>query len=102
VIHQAARFLCRGGALVVVGNGPADVSLDVQDLIAGGKTVRGCIEGDADRQVMTPELVRLYQLGRLPMHQIVHSFRFQDINQAVASAKGGVSIKPVLTFGEQQ
>lgn len=102
VIRGAARSLCQGGTLVVVGNGPADVSLDVQDLIAGGKTVRGCIEGDSDPQVMIPELVRLYQLGHLPMHHIVHSFRFGDINEAVASAKDGLSIKPVLTFSEQE
>ncbi|MBY6679302.1 NAD(P)-dependent alcohol dehydrogenase [Rhodococcus sp. BP-332] len=102
VIRGAARSLRRGGTLVVVGTGPADVSMDVQDLIAGGKTVRGCIEGDADPQVMIPRLVRLHQEGHLPMHHIVHRFDFGDINDAVSSAASGASIKPVLTFSTGQ
>jgi aryl-alcohol dehydrogenase len=37
--------------------------------------------------------------GRLPVGELVTTYDFADIEQAVADMKSGVTIKPVLTFG---
>ncbi len=97
VIRAAAQALASRGTLVVVGIG-ADVTLDVQDLIGGGKTVRGTIEGDADPQTFIPQLVEWYQEGRLPMERIVTAFPLTAIDRAVASMRDGTAVKPVLVL----
>ena len=99
VIRTAAEALASRGTLVVVGIG-ADVTLDVQDLIGGGKTVRGTIEGDADPQTFIPQLIEWYQDGRLPMEHIVTAFPFTDIDRAVAGMRDGTAVKPVLVLGD--
>ncbi|MGY2872898.1 aryl-alcohol dehydrogenase [Marmoricola sp. URHA0025 HA25] len=99
VIRAAAQALASRGTLVVVGLG-ADVTLDVPDLIGGGKTVRGTIEGDADPQSFIPRLVEWYREGRLPMERIVTTFPFTDIDRAVAGMRDGSAVKPVLVFGD--
>ena len=98
VIRTAAQALGSRGTLVVVGMG-ADPTLDVTDLIGGGKTVRGTIEGDADPQTFIPQLIEWYQDGRLPMERIVTAFPFTEIDRAVAGMLDGTAIKPVLVFG---
>ncbi|MFJ3212552.1 NAD(P)-dependent alcohol dehydrogenase [Streptomyces flaveolus] len=97
VVRTAAQALDSLGTLVVVGLGP-EVTFDVQDLIGGGKTVRGCIEGDADPQKLVPQLVEWQLAGRLPMEEIVRTFPFAEINEAVARSEDGSAIKPVLVF----
>jgi aryl-alcohol dehydrogenase len=99
VIRAAAQALASRGTLAVVGLG-ADVTLDVQDLIGGGKTVRGTIEGDADPQTFVPQLVEWYQEGRLPMGRIVTTYPFTEIDRAVAGMRDGTAVKPVLVLGD--
>ena len=99
MIRTAAQALGSRGTLVVVGTG-ADPTLDVTDLIGGGKTVRGTIEGDADPQTFIPQLIEWYQDGRLPMDRIVTAFPFTEIDRAVAGMLDGTAIKPVLVFGD--
>jgi aryl-alcohol dehydrogenase len=89
VIRTAGEALATRGTLVVVGVGP-DATFNIGDLIGGGKTIRGCIEGDADPQTFIPRLLA----WDLPMHEIVRTYPFAEINQAVA----GGAIKPVLVF----
>ncbi len=98
VIAGAARALGRLGTLALVGTGESEVTLDIRDLIRGGKSVRGVMEGDADPQRFLPELVELLRQGRLPIDRLVRTYPFADINEAVADARSGATIKPVLTF----
>ncbi|MCW2789256.1 MAG: hypothetical protein JWP56_1559 [Aeromicrobium sp.] len=46
VVARTLRALDSGGILVTVGLGPVEGRLDLGDLLHGGKTLRGCIEGD--------------------------------------------------------
>ncbi len=48
MIVDAAKALGRLGTLALVGTGEALATLDIKDLIRGGKSVRGVMEGDAD------------------------------------------------------
>jgi len=98
VVAEAARALGRLGVLALVGTGEASVTIDVKDLIRGGKSLRGVMEGDADPQRFLPELVALMRRGRLPVDRLVRTYPFVEINRAVADARSGATIKPVLTF----
>jgi aryl-alcohol dehydrogenase len=95
VVRTAAQALAALGTLAVVGTG-ADITLDTGDLIGGGKTIRGCIEGDADPQELIPRLVAWHQDGRLPMEKVVRTFPLEQLNEAVAQMRDGSVIKPVL------
>ncbi|MFG2729431.1 NAD(P)-dependent alcohol dehydrogenase [Streptomyces canus] len=99
VLRQGVDALGARGTVVVVGAPPfgTEVSLDVNGLL-GGKRVVGLTLGDAETQSFIPALVRLVKEGRLPLHRLISTYPFADIDQAVRDMGAGKAIKPVLTF----
>jgi aryl-alcohol dehydrogenase len=99
VLRQGVDALAARGTLVVVGAPPfgTEVALDVNGLL-GGKQVVGLTLGDAETQTFIPALVRLVKEGRLPLHRLISTYPFADIDQAVRDMSAGKTIKPVLTF----
>jgi aryl-alcohol dehydrogenase len=69
------------------------------DLPEGRKTL-GIIEGDAVPQKFIPKLIRLYREGKFPFDRLVKFYDFSDINRAIADAKRGDTIKPVLRISK--
>lgn len=61
-----------------------------------GRKAIGIIQGDSVPKVFIPELILLYQSGRFPFNRFLRFYDFSEINQAVADAKNGETIKPVL------
>ncbi len=99
VLRQGVDALAARGTLVIVG-APAfgtEVALDVNGML-GGKQVVGLTLGDAETQTFIPALVRLVKEGRLPLHRLISTYPFADIDQAVQDMRAGKAIKPVLTF----
>ncbi|TXS43193.1 NAD(P)-dependent alcohol dehydrogenase [Streptomyces sp. uw30] len=99
VLRQGVDALAARGTLVVVGAPPfgTEVALDVNGLL-GGKRIVGLTLGDAETQGFIPALVRLVKEGRLPLHRLISTYPFTDIDQAVRDMSAGKAIKPVLTF----
>ncbi|RRR83171.1 NAD(P)-dependent alcohol dehydrogenase [Streptomyces sp. RP5T] len=99
VLRRGVDALGARGTLVVVGAPPfgTEVALDVNGLL-GGKRVVGLTLGDAETQSFIPALVRLVKEGRLPLHRLISTYPFADIDQAVRDMAAGKAIKPVLTF----
>ncbi|MFI0538177.1 NAD(P)-dependent alcohol dehydrogenase [Streptomyces sp. WSLK1-3] len=99
VLRRGVDALGARGTLVVVGAPPfgTEVALDVNGLL-GGKRVVGLTLGDAETQSFIPALVRLVREGRLPLHRLISTYPFADIDQAVRDMAAGKAIKPVLTF----
>lgn len=99
VLRQGVDALGARGTLVVVGAPPfgTEVSLDVNGLL-GGKRIVGLTLGDAETQSFIPALVDLVKAGRLPLHRLISTYPFADIDQAVRDMGAGKAIKPVLTF----
>ncbi|RPF38731.1 NAD(P)-dependent alcohol dehydrogenase [Streptomyces sp. TLI_185] len=99
VLRQGVDALAARGTLVVVGAPPfgSEVALDVNGLL-GGKQVVGLTLGDAETQTFIPSLVQLVKEGRLPLHRLISTYPFADIDQAVRDMGAGKAIKPVLTF----
>ncbi|MGB8878394.1 MAG: NAD(P)-dependent alcohol dehydrogenase [Solirubrobacteraceae bacterium] len=98
VINQAIEALATLGTLALVGVGPAEVQITVRNVIGGGKTIRGVVEGDAVPHQFIPRLLALHHEGRLPLEKLIRKYRFDEINQAVADAARGAAIKPVLVL----
>ena len=61
-----------------------------------GRRVLSIIQGDAVPQTFIPKMINLYQNGHFPFDRLITYYAFQDINQAIAAAKRGDTIKPVL------
>jgi aryl-alcohol dehydrogenase len=99
VITQAFDALAKRGQLVLVGLGMGELPIDGGQLMSGGRTVRGCIEGDAVPHDLIGGLVAMREAGALPLEAIVRHYPFELINTAVDDMRAGSAIKPVLLFG---
>ncbi|MFI2205599.1 NAD(P)-dependent alcohol dehydrogenase [Streptomyces sp. NPDC020192] len=99
VLRQGADALAARGTLVVVGAPPfgTEVALDVNGLLPG-KRIVGLTLGDSETQTLIPALVQLVKEGRLPLHRLISTYPFADIDQAARDMRAGKTIKPVLTF----
>ena len=72
------------------------IPLDPSQLLVGGRSVQGVIQGDAIPQLFIPRLIQMYRAGLFPFDRLVRFYDFDQINQAVADFQGGSVIKPVL------
>ena len=61
-----------------------------------GRRILSIIQGDAVPQTFIPKLIALYEAGQFPFDRLVKFYGFSEINQAIAAAKRGDTIKPVL------
>ena len=94
--HLAISLLNPRGkvALLTGGSGP--------DHLPGGRKVLSVIQGDAVPQKFIPMLIRLYQRGAFPFDRLVKYYPFRQINRAIADAKRGSTIKPVLRINNRR
>jgi aryl-alcohol dehydrogenase len=98
VINQAVEALAARGTLALLGIGIPDFDLNVREVISGGKTVRGVIEGEAVPHEFIPRLLDLHVRGLLPVEKLIHTYEFDAIDTAFADAASGQTIKPVLVL----
>lgn len=96
VIATAVQALAPNGTAVVVGLGHPEVTLNVLDLLFGGKVLRGCVLGDASPASFIPHLLDLHATGRFPVDHLVTTFPLARINEAVAAQQAREVVKAVL------
>lgn len=103
VFRQAVASLGLLGVCGLIGAAPlgTDVSLDMNDILIPGKTVRGIVEGDSVPDVFIPRLVELHEQGRFPFDRLIEFYDLDDINAAADAAEEGEAIKPVLRVGRE-
>jgi aryl-alcohol dehydrogenase len=96
-LRQAVHALAPLGVCCLAGSARAgvDVALEMP-LLQQGRTLRGCIQGDAPPQEFFPELFAHHAAGRLPVDRLIRHYDFADINEAVADAVSGRTVKAVL------
>ena len=96
---NAVQLLAARGTCALIGAPPAGATVPVDVIFMHlGRKVVGVAEGNSVPEVFLPALVRLYELGKLPLERLVRHYPFAQIEQAAADAKAGVTIKPVLVF----
>jgi len=98
VLRNAVDSLGGLGCLGVVGAPPLGTTaeFDVNDLLLGGKSIRGIVEGDSVPQKFIPQLVELYLQGRFAFDKLIKIYPFEQINQAAEDSEKGITLKPVL------
>ena len=103
VLRQGVDALGLMGVLGVVG-APAlgtEANFDVNDVLLGGKTIRGIVEGDSTPKTFIPQLVDLYMQGKFDFDKLVKFYDFNEINQAAKDSEKGITLKPVIMIGEE-
>jgi aryl-alcohol dehydrogenase len=98
VLRQSVDCLTPLGTCGVIG-APAfgtEVSLDVNTILTGGRTVRGIVEGDSVPDIFLPRLMELHLLGRFPVDRLMTFYDFDRIEEAAHDAEKGSAIKSVL------
>jgi len=102
VLEAGIEALGGLGTLGVVGAPKLGTTagFDVNNLILGGRSIRGIVEGDSVPQVFIPQLVELYQQGRFPFDRLVKFYPFEQINQAAEDSTKGTTLKPILRIEE--
>jgi aryl-alcohol dehydrogenase len=101
VLRQSVDALAARGTVVIIGAPPfgTEVSLDVNGML-GGKKVVGVTLGDSETQGLIPVLAAMVADGRLPVSELISTYQFADIQDAVEDVVSGRSIKPVLLFAD--
>ncbi len=67
-----------------------------------GRKTLGIIEGDAVPQLFIPKLIKLYLKGQFPFDRLIKFYDFNDINRAIADARRGGTVKPVLRISKER
>lgn len=102
VLRQGVDSLATLGTIGVVG-APAlgtDAGFDVNDLLLGGKSIQGIVEGDSTTKIFIPQLVELYLQGRFAFDKLVKYYDFEDINQAAKDSEDGITLKPIIRIAD--
>jgi aryl-alcohol dehydrogenase len=98
VVKQAQQSLRARGTLVALGLGAEEYAIDAIDLLQTGKVIRSSIEGDSDPQQMVPRLIAMNEAGQFPVDDLITTYPFAAINDAVADVAAGKVVKPVLVW----
>ena len=94
-VQAALRCLRSPGACATLGfRGPRNPITVDQGRLLFGRSLHGVIEGDADPQALIPELIA----RGITAAPFSTPYAFSDIAAALADARSGATIKPVLTF----
>ena len=93
-MHQLAVDVLNPRGVVALLTGESGTTLP-----RGRKTL-GIIQGDAVPQRFIPKLIELYLAGKFPFDRLVKFYEFKNINRAMADARRGDTIKPVLKIGK--
>ncbi len=98
VVKQAQQALKVRGTLVALGLGAEEYAIDAIDLLQTGKVIKASIEGDSDPLEMVPRLIALNAAGEFDVDGLITTYRFSEINIAVADVLAGKVVKPVLVW----
>lgn len=99
VIEALADSLAVEGHLALIGAPAAGsrASFDVNAHLPG-RVIQGTTMGSADPETYLPFLVDAWRRGDFPIERLERRYPFEDIERAVADARSGETIKPVLVF----
>jgi S-(hydroxymethyl)glutathione dehydrogenase/alcohol dehydrogenase len=101
-VHSALKLTGKGGRVVVTAIGNAadrDVKLNLFELTLMQKDVQGAIFGGLAPRTAIPELLSLYQEGRLKLDELVTSrYALEDVNQGYQDLRDGRNIRGMIVY----
>lgn len=102
-IERAFATLGTAGTLVAVGLGHADAgfTVPVNALVQQERRVLGSLYGSSNPAVQLPQIIELYQQGRLPLDLLVgQRFGLEQVNDAYASLSSGATGRAIIAPGQ--
>lgn len=63
-------------------------------------SLHSIVQGFSRPQEFIPQLISYQEQGRFPYERLITTYRFEDINEAIADAKSGAAVKPILLMNE--
>ena len=102
LMGPAMALTGKNGTCVVTGvapQGQAECSVNLFELAMWQKEVRGVVFGAANPRFDIPNLLALYQAGRLKLDELVtRTYRLDQINEGYQDMLDGVNIRGLLVF----
>lgn len=99
-VEQGPLLLRRGGTMVIVGMPASGVaSIDPGQIANEGQRILGSKMGSSRIVDDIPRLASLYLEGRLRLDELISGrYPLEQINEAIASASNGTTIRNVIVF----
>jgi Zn-dependent alcohol dehydrogenase len=101
-IKQGMSFTCMRGTTVMIGlpSIKDQLSFVPLEMIPTEKNLIGGFMGAANIRIDIPNLVMLYQSGRLKLDELITArFPLEHINEAMALTEKGEGLRHVIMFG---
>jgi aryl-alcohol dehydrogenase len=96
-LRRAVECLAPLGVCCLVGSARKGTDVPIEmPFLQQGRTVRGCIQGDAPGDAFLPKLFDHWRSGRMPVERLITHYEFGEVNRAVADSLSGKAVKPVL------
>jgi aryl-alcohol dehydrogenase len=96
VYQQGIASLGTKGVFAFVTSPGGDLPLRLSDLMLGGRSIRGVLQGDSEPREFLPRLIELHRQGRFPLEKLITAYPFEKIAEAMHDSETGKAIKPVL------
>jgi S-(hydroxymethyl)glutathione dehydrogenase/alcohol dehydrogenase len=100
-IAQAFGMAGRSGAVVLVGIPPSGVTVEIDPgaIASDNQRILGSKMGGSRIHEDIPRLTALYESGTLKLDELIsRCYRLDEINEAIASVKGGEALRNVIVF----
>lgn len=101
-IGQAYNSTAKNGTVVVVGLSPyfeQAIPISPLDLVLYQKTLMGTLYGDAQPRNDIPNLLKMYEVGKVKLDELVtKTYTLDQVNEAYADLAAGKLIRGVIEF----
>jgi len=101
-IQPAMTLASKGGTVVATAVAPwqqTQVDMSLFELTLFNKQILGTVFGSGSPRAAIPELLKLYQNGRLKLDELItKKYKLEDINQGYQDMRDGKNIRGVIDF----
>jgi S-(hydroxymethyl)glutathione dehydrogenase / alcohol dehydrogenase len=102
LIQPAMDLVSKAGRVVVVGAAPYDqqsVDLDLFNLCMFNKSLLGCMYGSSSPRVQIPNLLRLNELGRIDLEELItREYTLDQVERGYQDMLDGINIRGIVRF----
>jgi aryl-alcohol dehydrogenase len=98
VVENLVAATSFGASIALVGVPKPGATVPLGLVSGAGKSFIGAVEGDAVPQKFIPEMLALHAAGKFPFDQLITTYAFEDIEQAIADTQSGKAVKAVLVM----
>ena len=97
-LENAIGAIGQGGKVGIVSypKGGEKFPFNTKDLFLKVGSLHAIVQGFSIPKLFLPKLIELQKKGLFPYEKIISTYKFSEINQAMADTHSGKAIKPVL------